>query len=64
MGAKMAEFLVNGSLAVYLVALVYGAYRIHGSGESGRSVVSEYCRRFISRRSQPASGAQDLTYYV
>ena len=62
----MAEFLVNGSLAVYLVALVYGAYRIRGSGEAGRSVVSEYCRRFtmLSRRSQQATGTQDLTYYV
>lgn len=60
----MAEFLVTGSLVVYLIALLYGAYRIVLSGGTGRSVAGAH-RRFsmISRSAPQANGAQDLSYY-
>ena len=62
----MAEFLVTCSLAVYLIALVYGAYRVLVSRGTGCSVVSEHYRSFrmISRRAQQANGAPDLSYYL
>ena len=42
----MAEFLVTCSLAVYLIALLYGAYRVIASRGTGRSVIREHDRKF------------------
>jgi hypothetical protein len=62
----MVEFLVTCSLVVYLVALLYGAYRIFVTRGSGRTKVSEHCRRFrmISGRARVPVGGYDLSYYV
>ena len=62
----MVEFMVTCSLVVYLVALLYGAYRIFVTRGAGRTTVSEHCRRFrmISGRARVTVGGHDLTYYV
>jgi hypothetical protein len=66
MGGKMADFLVTCSLAVYLIALLYGAYRILVSRATGRSVIREHYRKFslFSRRAQHVHPTPDLSYYV
>ena len=57
----MVEFLVTGSLVVYLIALLYGAYGIFMSRGTGRSTVSEHYRgfRMISGRTTLAVGTPD-----
>jgi hypothetical protein len=66
MEGNMAEFLVTCSLAIYLIALLYGAYRVITSRESGRSVIRERYRKFrlIPRRAQQFQSTPDLPYYV
>ena len=66
MEGKMAEFLVTCSLAVYLIALLYGAYRIIVSRDTGQSVIGDHYRKFrlFSRRARNAYPAPDLSYYV
>ena len=62
----MAEFLVTCSLAVYLIALLYGAYRVFASRSAERPVVSEHSRKFrlIPGRGQHFQTTPDLPYYV
>ena len=62
----MAEFLVTCSLAVYLIASLYGAYRIFVSRATGQSVIGEHYRKFrlFSRRAQQSHATPDLSYYV
>ena len=62
----MVEFLVTCSLAVYLIALLYGAYRVLASRSTGDSVIREQYRRFrlFSRRTQQIQSGPDLSYYV
>ena len=60
----MADFLVTCSLAVYLIALLYGAYRIFVS--RGNSFEGDPDRKFglFSGRARNACPAPDLSYYV
>ena len=61
----MAELFVTGSLAVFLVASLYGAYRIYATRGTGRSAYREHGRR-SSSGPQPAGLAgltQGLSYY-
>ena len=62
----MAEFLVTCSLAVYLIALLYGASRVIASRGTGRSVIREHYRKFrlIPRRAPQFQATPDLSYYV
>ena len=62
----MVEFLVTCSLAVYLIALLYGAYRVLVSHSTGHSVIREQYRRFrlFSRSTRPVQSGPDLSYYT
>ena len=59
----MVEVLVTCSMAVYLVALLYGAYRILMSRQTRRAAVHEHYRTFILL-SQRAQTAPDVRHYV
>jgi hypothetical protein len=65
----MVEFLVTCSLAVYLIALLYGAYRVIASRRTERPIIRERDRKFrlLPRRAQPVLAtpdSPDLSYYV
>ena len=62
----MAEFLVTCSLALYLIALLYGAFRVILSRRKGRSIVRQHYRKFkrFSRRVQQVQAQPDVSYYV
>ena len=62
----MAEFLVTCSLAVYLIALLYGAYRVIVSRGTKGPAIREHYRNFrlIARRAQPVYATPDVPYYM
>ena len=63
----MAEFLVTCSLAIYLIALLYAAYRIFTSRRAGRSVIREHYRksRLFSHNPLQTHATPDLScHYV
>ena len=62
----MVEFLVTCSLAIYLVALLYGAYRVFASRDTEPPIVAEHARTFrlIPGRGHHFQTTPDLPYYV
>lgn len=63
----MVEFLVTCSLAVYLVALLYGLVRVLIAARGrGRAMIRTQCRklRMLSRRARETGSTPDLSYYV